>query len=347
MQSTTGILSFAGLLGIIGGSFVSIWAFLKFVIFGSYRLNSDTSKRLIDRISKNEKWAWVLNGEHVVEPKYPDTYEALVVLSGIIFFFSRQERMMTAGHTGKEDVSSVVFFRWNRKKINTLLHNESDSAFVTISALAPFGQDRLGTLEIDKEAKTFLNSGTYEDIEEEVVKVVAGKTSKTGCLLFGPPGNGKTQFVKYLAKKYSLPIFIIYLDPDYRNFDIAKMFSEIPRRCIVLLEDFDNYFDGRECIMKNESVKFTFDSIINALDGVHNDYRGVVFMMTVNDLSKIDDSLKKRPSRFKFVREFGLPDEDLRSKILEDDKLVAETAGFSLDQVFAKKAQQNNASSVA
>jgi ATP-dependent 26S proteasome regulatory subunit len=170
-----------------------------------------------------------------------------------------------------------------------------------------------------------------------VKKVANGSVKKTGILLHGKPGNGKTQFVKYLARKYLLPIHVVYLRPDYDNYDIARMFSEVPRRCIVLLEDFDNYFNGRECLMKNDQVRFTFDSVINALDGVHNDYRGVVFVMTANDIDKIDDSIKNRPSRFKFVKEVCPPDFDLRMKVLGSESLAREMEGASLDSVFARK----------
>ena len=101
------------------------------------------------------------------------------------------------------------------------------------------------------------------------------------------------------------------------------------------MEDFDNYFDGRECLMKNDQVKFTFDAFINALDGIHNDYRQVIFAMTANDITKIDESLTKRPSRFKFVREFGPPSDDVRRKILKDEDKIEKTRGLSLDQVFS------------
>jgi SpoVK/Ycf46/Vps4 family AAA+-type ATPase len=190
-------------------------------------------------------------------------------------------------------------------------------------------------LSCEPNPKIYLDPEIYQDVETDIIKVIRGEKRKIGCLLHGSPGNGKTQFVRYLARKYSLPIYVVYLSPDYSNLDISLMFASIPKKCIVLLEDFDNYFNGRTCAMKNDSVKFTFDSIINALDGIHNDYKGVVFVMTANDIEKIDDSLKKRPSRFKYVRKFDVPSTEIRFKILGDTTLVEKTQGLSLDQVFS------------
>jgi len=340
MSSPDNSLSILGFLGLLGTSFVSVWAAFKYVLLGTYRLNGDTSKRLIDKIMKEAQWTWVLSGEHVVEPKYPDIFDSLVVLSGTPFYFSRAERLMTAGWKGKEDVSSITFFRWSRKRIDSFLRDEGAAKAITISALSPNGSDRLGELLAAAGAQVYMDPGTYEDMESEVARVASGELNKTGLLLHGPPGSGKTQFVKYLAKKYSLPINVVYLNAEYCNYDIARMFAEVPRRCIVLLEDFDNYFSGRECSMKHDQVRFTFDSIINALDGIHNDYRGVVFVMTANDISRVDDAIKARPSRFKFVREFGPPSDAVRMKILDDKRLVKKTAGMTLDQVFATKSNQ-------
>jgi len=130
---------------------------------------------------------------------------------------------------------------------------------------------------------------------------------------------------------------VVYFLPDYSNLDVSLMFANVPQRSIVLLEDFDNLFDGRKCTIPNDQIKFTFDSIINALDGVHNDYRQVMFIMTVNDIGKVDDSIKERPSRFKFVKEFGPPKLEVRERILGDRNLAIITDGLSLDKVFNYK----------
>jgi hypothetical protein len=326
------------ILGFAATSFVSIWAVLKYLVLGQYRLDNDTSKRLISKVVKSKCKQWILTKELVLPPKHPTQYEAFVIFNGLWFFVSRSERLMTAGWQSKEEVSSISFLRWQREKIDRLLRGEDDSDnTIPVMALLPSSTDRLGELTCDPNPSIYLDPALYQDIEDDVIKVLAGEKNKTGALLYGKPGNGKTQFTKYLARKYRLPIYVIYLNPEYNNLDLAMMFASIPPRCIVLMEDFDNYFNKRTCIIKNENVRFTFDAIINALDGIHNDYQQVIFMMTANDITKIDSSIKDRRSRFQFIKRFGPPSDKVRMKILNEPQLVKETKGLSLDQVFARR----------
>jgi len=326
-------MNLIAIFGIISTIAVSIWAFLKYLVLGSYKIDNDMSKRLITAVETEAKFKWIITNEYVDDPRYPDIFEALVSLYDVWFYINRNERLLTAGWKGKEETTFITFPRWQRRKILAAFRRKALDQSVPVMLLSPHGgADRLGELKVDRESKTVLDN--CGDIEAEVQKVIDGKKSKTGILLYGPPGNGKTQFIKHLSRKHALPIYVVYLNPEYSNHDIALLFSSIPHRCIVLLEDFDNYFDNRDCVMKNDQVKFTFDAFINGLDGVYNDYRQVIFAMTTNDISKIDDSLKNRPSRFKFVKELGPPSETIRLTILKDEKLVKKTEGLSLDAVF-------------
>lgn len=324
------IVAAAGVLG-------TFFAFFRYVLICTYRLEPDVSRRILSKILKGDCTKYIIRNQYVEPPKLPEIFAAIIRMEGCFFYFSREERLLTAGWKGKEDVSSLMFPRWYRKKIEKLLSRSAEDDVIPVNVLNPSGTEKLGDLIKNVKAEVYLPAHQYSDIEQEVIKVVQGDLYKTSMLLHGAPGNGKTQFVKYLAKKYNLPINMMYFMPEYSNIEIASLFANIPPKCIVLLEDFDTYFNGRECLMKNENVRFTFDSIINSLDGVYNDYKGVVFVMTANDLSKIDDSLKKRPSRFKFVREFVPPDEETRYRILGDLEKVAKTEGMSLDEVFMNR----------
>jgi ATP-dependent 26S proteasome regulatory subunit len=205
-------------------------------------------------------------------------------------------------------------------------------------ALTPWGSDKLGELRCDENPRVFINDEQYKDIENDVEKMLKIGRGKTSTLLYGVPGTGKTRLVKYLSVKYKLPIYSIYLNPEYNNLDILVMFNDIPEKCIVLFEDFDNYFDKRTCIMKNDKVNFTFDVILSVLDGVYNEYNQVLFVMTCNDIDKIDDSLKNRPSRFKYVREITGPSFAKRLEILNGNIEMAElTEGLTTDKIFLAK----------
>jgi SpoVK/Ycf46/Vps4 family AAA+-type ATPase len=200
--------------------------------------------------------------------------------------------------------------------------------------MLPYGVDKIGSLK-ETFAPPLVRDDLWRDFEEEVSEVVAEKRRKTSALLYGPPGNGKSHLVKYLATKYRMQVMIFTLNPDWTNHDLLLMFAQIPSKSIVLFEDFDNYFDGRRCTLggDNKSIKFTFDIILNGLDGAYTTHDGVVFIMTVNDIDKVDEALKNRPSRFKFVREFGNPDLKMRSMLLPP-AVAKKSGGMSLDQIF-------------
>lgn len=328
------LISWIGLFGAASAIFISFWAIARYALLGSYRLNSEDSKLLYEKILRHARTVWVLKKEYVKHPKYPEIFEALVFFDGTPFIFHRSERLLTAGWNGKDSTSDITFFRWDKAKIERILDSSTSAATTTVSFLLPGGPDLIGEVELNPSASVFLNHGSYEDIELDVQRVVSGEIRKTSFLLYGEPGNGKSQFVKYIATKYKIPINVVYFQPDFSNIDIIRMFASAPRNSIILMEDFDTYFDKRECLMSNEQMKFTFDSIINSLDGVHNDYQGMIFAMTVNDISKVDDSLKMRPSRFKFVREFSRPNNSIIKKILGENCDSADYTGKSLDEIF-------------
>lgn len=63
---------------------------------------------------------------------------------------------------------------------------------------------------------------------------------RRGYLFHGPPGTGKTSLSFALAGIFGLDLFCFSLnDPDLTEGDLRDLFSNLPRRCIVLLEDID------------------------------------------------------------------------------------------------------------
>lgn len=63
---------------------------------------------------------------------------------------------------------------------------------------------------------------------------------RRGYLFHGPPGTGKTSFSFALAGVFGINIYVISLqDVNVTEEDLAILFTRLPRRCIVLLEDID------------------------------------------------------------------------------------------------------------
>jgi hypothetical protein len=322
-------------------SFVGLWAFVKYILLIDMRVDANTYKTLYD-LCKNDKKVMIYE-EFISENRHPVAYVAFCFFKDAPWFYiNHSERLMQAGWNEKDHVTVLTCFRWKYKKLKSFLRiklkeMQLHTLGVPIQLMLPYGTDKIGSLK-EEFCEPVFEEEIWKDFELEVEQVVNEKINKTSALFYGPPGNGKSFFIKYLATKYRLPVMVFTLNPDWTNHDLLLIFSQIPKKCIVLFEDFDNYFDKRLCIIggDNKSIKFTFDIILNSLDGAYTTYENVVFIMTVNDIEKVDESLKNRPSRFKFVKEFGNPSKKTRLKLLPKE-LVEQTEGLSLDHIFRIK----------
>lgn len=231
----------------------------------------------------------------------------------------------------------ITFFRWDLSKVVTFLsrinsirtHNEV-VAVEMVSSSWPEGT-QIGIVgNVDE---PYLEKEAYTAIEADIALCALEKKKKVGIILHGPPGNGKTSLIKYFANKYKLPIKIVIFSEYLDNQSLTRIFSKLPSKCIVLLEDFDRILHKNSSV-DSSKTKVSLDGLLNGLDGIYSNYNGVVFIATMNNIDALDDSLKRRPSRFKHQLELGPPTEKIRNRIFKNDKkLVDETAGVSLDHL--------------
>jgi hypothetical protein len=320
----------SNLLAIFASAF-SVWAVFRYIILIEIRIDENSFKILYDLCRDQKKI--ILEEEFTHDKKYPIVYSAICFLRKCPwFYFSHEERLMTAGFNSKEYVSKAIFFRYNYNKFKSFLKKSHKlNVKIPVDIIVPYGSDKIG--HIKNSYNPIITNDLCYSIEKDIENNI-----KTSALLYGNPGTGKTTFIKHLATKFNLPIKIITFSPDWCNYDLLLMFSQIPDNCIVLFEDFDNYFEGRKCIVgtDNKNIKFTFDVILNALDGIYNTYENVIFIMTVNDIEKVDNAIKDRPSRFKYVIEFKNPDEKFIKEMF-NNKEYKKLLGMNLDQILTIK----------
>ena len=121
-----------------------------------------------------------------------------------------------------------------------------------------------------------------------------GEAHSLNYLLFGPPGVGKTTFVKHLATKYELPVYVVR-GGDLSSFSADYILNPCEQLCILLFEDFDRYLENYHQQMK-------MADILNAVDGVAHS-RPIVRIFTGNDCNVIFNNqalLTRMSNKFQF-----------------------------------------------
>ena len=164
-----------------------------------------------------------------------------------------------------------------------------------------------------------------------------GLPYRRGFLFSGAPGSGKTSLTVALAGVFGLDIYVLsLLDPLLTEGQLMRLFSEIPTRCIVLLEDVDVAGLGKRSNTSGQPLRspaapsaqaqgalsptsggfgveskpastsgVSLSALLNAIDGVASS-EGRVLIMTTNSPESLDRALV-RPGRVDMHVPFELP----------------------------------------
>lgn len=152
--------------------------------------------------------------------------------------------------------------------------------------------------------------GLQKDFCEHVLTTYKHTTGNLGILLNGTKGTGKTVTAKVLANSLNLPIIIVK-DMGDANQSMIEYLSGFNFDCILFLDEFEKNFSDKD------------STILQIMDGVYNIGYRKVFLLTTNEIN-ISDNLIGRPSRIRYLKEFGNLDIEIVNEYLDDFLKVPE-----------------------
>ena len=138
-----------------------------------------------------------------------------------------------------------------------------------------------------------------------VIKSYHSTIGNLGILFNGVRGTGKSVSAKVLANELNLPIIIVKSMGE-NNQDMISYLASFNFDCVFFFDEFEKQFNENDC------------SILQIMDGIYTSEYRRVFLLTTNEL-KINENLLSRPSRIRYIRQFGNLERDSVNEYLDDN----------------------------
>lgn len=146
--------------------------------------------------------------------------------------------------------------------------------------------------------------GLQSKFMQHVLTAFENTKGNFGILLNGTKGTGKTVTAKTLANKLGLPVIVVKSFGEH-NTDLIEFLASFNFDCVFFFDEFEKNFSDKD------------SSILQIMDGVYTSEYRRIFLLTTNE-TNINDNLISRPSRLRYIHEFGNLEQEVTREYLND-----------------------------
>ncbi len=193
--------------------------------------------------------------------------------------------------------------------------------------------DGLMKLPIDASDQIIEHISDFWDIDVIEKHKRYGMLHKTGVLMYGPPGSGKSSIINTMIKNLiEVQDGLVFSIENHDDISLYSSFMQVfrqiePHRPIIcIIEDCDGLLDNGASYEK---------MLLNILDGI-NQIEHVAYVLTTNYPEKLEKRLKNRPGRIDKRVKVGLPNAVARKAFFEFKFLDDDAKNYDLESMVKK-----------
>lgn len=159
----------------------------------------------------------------------------------------------------------------------------------------------------------YFDKGIKEEIEKHLDKWEAnesiykerGLIFKTGILLYGNAGTGKSSLASAIAHRLNCALISIDMSTfAYLNIsEVTESINADDDRYVILLDEIDTVFTNRDDDASTDKQRSTISKLLQFMDSQHSP-TNVVFVATTNYKDRLDDALLRK-GRFDKIIHLG------------------------------------------
>lgn len=276
-------------------------------------------------------------------------------------------------HVGDSEIYMYVFGKECYKVVKEIKRLDEQRNIACFKVSAPrYNKDENATPEIFYEdlhrrykESIFLNDDIKEMILNHIDNFLANRSLyqkrnlmyKTGILLEGPPGTGKTSLTNMIATEYNSDMVLINMSEfSHINTDfLSTTINADDKFYVVVLEDIDCVIGNRDSEEDDLENKKNVNKLLQFLDSTSSP-TNVIFVATTNHIDRLDDAIK-RDGRFDLIvnidninietairmcKSFGITDDDTINAIIKDNIVDNKINPAKLQNLILQNIELNN-----